>query len=288
MDKSKEVAALFSLIDDPDEEVFVAVSEKIIGYGKNIIPNLEQLWETIPNEGIQQRIEQLIHRLHYRDLTEEFKQWHLSDRQELFTGALLVAKFEFPDISEEKIVKKIESIKRTIWLELNNYLTPLEQLNIVTSILFNYYKLKSNDNEFSAPQNIFISKILGSKVGVQLSNGILILILSELLDIPVKAVQLPEQFILAYVKPENVSLPDSDFKNKFDFYLDPLGGTIFTNQHLNDYFKRLNIEIDPSYFAIADNATIIRRLLLELADCYQKENNKSKQKELEDLANLLS
>lgn len=288
MDKSKEVAALFSLIDDPDEEVFVTVSEKIIGYGKNIIPNLEQLWETIPNEGIQQCIEQLIHRLHYRDLTEEFKQWHLSDRQELFTGALLVAKFEFPDISEEKIVKKIESIKRTIWLELNNYLTPLEQLNIVTSILFNYYKLKSNNNEFSAPQNIFISKILGSKVGVQLSNGILILILSELLDIPVKAIQLPEQFILAYVKPENVSLPDSDFKNKFDFYLDPLGGTIFTNQHLNDYFKRLNIEIDASYFAIADNATIIRRLLLELADCYQKENNKSKQKELEDLANLLS
>ncbi|TBR18206.1 MAG: hypothetical protein EPO57_07840 [Chitinophagaceae bacterium] len=288
MDKSKEVAALFSLIDDPDEEVFVTVSEKIIGYGKNIIPNLEQLWETIPNEGIQQRIEQLIHRLHYRDLIEEFKQWHLSDQQELFTGALLVAKYEFPDISEEKIVSKIESIKRTIWLELNNYLTPLEQLNIVTSILFNYYKLKSNDNEFCAPQNIFISKILGSKIGVQLSNGILILILSELLDIPVKAIQLPEQTVLAYVKPENVSLHDSDFQNKFDFYLDPLGGTIFTNQHLTDYFKRLNIEIDSSYFAIADNAIIIRRLLLELADCYQKENNKSKQKELEDLANLLS
>ena len=43
METTKELSALFTLIDDPDEEVFGAVSEKIIDYGKNIIPSLEHL-----------------------------------------------------------------------------------------------------------------------------------------------------------------------------------------------------------------------------------------------------
>ena len=75
METNKEISALFHLIDDPDQEVFEAVSQKIVDYGKPIIPNLEHLWETTPEEHTQERIELLIHRLHYRDLTEDFRQW---------------------------------------------------------------------------------------------------------------------------------------------------------------------------------------------------------------------
>ena len=72
---TKEVSALFLLIDDPDEDVYNAVSEKIVSLGKEIIPNLEHLWETISDEDTQDRIEMLIHRLHLRELTEEFIEW---------------------------------------------------------------------------------------------------------------------------------------------------------------------------------------------------------------------
>ena len=40
MQNTKEITALFTLIDDPDEEVYYTVSEKIVAYGKAIIPNL--------------------------------------------------------------------------------------------------------------------------------------------------------------------------------------------------------------------------------------------------------
>ena len=93
--KEKEIAALLHLLDDPDQEVFEAVSEKIVDYGKPIIPNLEHLWETTPEEHTQERIELLIHRLHYRDLTEDFRQWNISGHHDLMVGALLVAKFQY-------------------------------------------------------------------------------------------------------------------------------------------------------------------------------------------------
>ena len=49
MQTTREINALFTLIDDPDEEVYSTVSEKLIAYGKGIIPNLEHLWETTLN-----------------------------------------------------------------------------------------------------------------------------------------------------------------------------------------------------------------------------------------------
>ena len=73
MVETKEINALFTLIDDPDEEVYNTVSTKIVDFGRGIIPNLENLWENTPSEGIQERIELLIHRLHYTDLTNDLK-----------------------------------------------------------------------------------------------------------------------------------------------------------------------------------------------------------------------
>ena len=60
MEPNREISALFTLIDDPDTEVFTTVSERIISFGKEIIPNLEDLWENTPEENVQERIEKSI------------------------------------------------------------------------------------------------------------------------------------------------------------------------------------------------------------------------------------
>jgi len=241
MENNKELSALFHLIDDPDEEVFNAVSQKIVDYGKPIIPNLEHLWETTPDEQTQERIELLIHRLHYRDLTEEFRQWNVSGHHDLMLGALHVSKFQYPDLSNTSVLQEIEKVRRNIWLELNNYLTPLEQINIVTSILYSYYGLKGNETNYKEPNEFLLHKTLEAKRGNQISNGILYLLLCELLDIPVRAINIPKQFIIAYFKPgyseENLPNPF----HKIEFFIDPTSGQVFTHQDVDNYFKRVAI-----------------------------------------------
>ncbi len=132
METNKEISALLTLIDDPDEEVFGLVSNKIVDYGTNIIPNLEHLWETTPDEEVQTRIELLIHRLHFTDLTEDFRQWNVSGHHDLLLGAMLTSKFQFPDVSTAPVMQEIEKVRRNIWLELNNYLTPLVFFTAIT------------------------------------------------------------------------------------------------------------------------------------------------------------
>jgi len=287
METNKEIVALLTLIDDPDQDVFDAVSEKIVDYGKPIIANLEHLWETTPEEHTQERIELLIHRLHYRDLAEDFRQWNISGHHDLMLGALLVAKFQYPDLSTSPVLIEIEKIRRNIWLELNNYLTPLEQINIVTSILYSYYGLKGGETNYTEPNEFLLHKTLQAKRGNQVSNGVLYLILSELLDIPVRAIHLPKQFVIAYFKPgySEENLPDP--YHKIEFFIDPASGQVFTHQDVESYFKRIAVHPINSYFKPQMNKQVIIQLLEEFSKCFDSDKEKYKQKELMQLASML-
>ena len=287
METNKEISALFTLIDDPDEEVFGAVSDKIVDYGKNIIPNLEHLWETTPNEATQNRIELLIHKLHYTDLTEDFRQWSISGHHDLMLGAMLACKFQYPEVSTTPVLQEIEKVRRNIWLELNNYLTPLEQINIVTSILYSYYGLKGTETNYKEPQEFLLHKTLEAKRGNQVSNGILYLILCELLDIPVRAIQIPRQFIIAYFKPgySDENLPNP--VNKIEFFIDPTSGQVFTHHDVENYFKRIAVPPVGAYFKPQKNKQVVRILLEEYAKSFDSEKDATKREELLALAKML-
>lgn len=287
MEESKEISALFTLIDDPDEEVFGAVSEKIVEYGKLIIPQLEHLWETTPNEHIQERIEIIIHRLHYTDLTEDLREWNISGHHDLLIGSLLVAKFQYPDLSTSPVLLEVEKMRRNIWLELNNYLTPLEQVRIITGILYSYYSLKGNEVGYSDANEFFINKVLESKRGNQLSNGLIYLILCDLLDIPVKAITVPKQFVLAYFKPGYSSESTEDYLSQIQFFIDPSSGMVFTHNDMESYFKRIATPSAQTYFKPLPNKKVIQYLLEEVSKCFDNEKENYKKIELINLSNLL-
>jgi len=289
MEENKELSALFHLIDDPDEEVFGAVSNRIIDYGKGIIPNLENLWENTISEGIQERIELLIHRLHYRDLTEDFIEWNKNTHQDLLTGALLVARFQYPELTNAQVFQEVEKLRRNIWLELNSYLTPLEQINVLTSILYNYFNLRGGETNYQNTDEFLINKQLETKRGNGISNGVLYLILSELLDVPVKAINIPRQFVLGYFKAEY------DFERhtenplyKTEFFIDPLSGHVFTHKDVDNYLKRINVPPVASYFKPISNKKIIQALLEEFGKCFDNDKNRYKQKELKMLSELIT
>jgi len=287
MEETREISALFHLIDDPDEEVFTTVSDRIISFGKGIIPNLENLWENTPVDVIQERIELLIHRLHYRDLTEEFNHWKAQPDPDLLSGAILVAKYQYPELVTTTVYAEIEKMRRNIWLELNSYLTPLEQTNVITTILYNYYNLKGNEIKYNEPNEFLINKVLDGKRGNAISNGIVYLILAELLDVPIRAIQIPRQFILAYFDVDyNWQLPSSP-SHKIQFYVDPMTGNIFTHKDVETYFKRIAVPSTASYFKPVAKKNIIKFLLQEFAKCFSEDKNEYKKQELLILADSI-
>jgi regulator of sirC expression with transglutaminase-like and TPR domain len=289
LQENKEIAALLNLIDDPDEDVFQTVSDKIISFGKDIIPNLENLWETIHNEHTQERIESLIHRVHYRDLTAEFTQWKNDPVNDLIQGALIVAKYHYPDLNSLNVLQEIEKIRRNTWLELNSYLTAFEKVNVLNSILFSYYKIKATEISYDSPDPFLLNKTLESRKGNAISIGILYAALCELLDIPVSPVNIPRQFILAYFDEAYLHVGDeSRAMEKIMFFIDPSNGQLYTHKDIESYFKRISVPPVPTYFKPMPHKRCIQLMLEELSKCFNDPNNQYKMDELNQLGDLLN
>jgi len=286
--ENKEISALFYLIDDPDDEVFSTVTERLISHGRSIIPNLEHLWENSADQEVQERIELIIHKLHFRDLTEEFTDWK-NGNQELLQGALLVSKYGYPELNAIVALQEIEKMRRNIWLELNSYLTPLEQANVISGILYSYYKLKGNEVSYDLPDDFLLTKLIENKKGNAITNGILYLILCELLDVPAKAINIPKQFILAYFDMDyNFPNPAKQKSEKINFYIDPLNGQVYSQIDIDVYFKRISVPSSPYHYLPLSNKKIISHLLEEYSKCFIDQGNLYKKNDLLFLSKLLN
>lgn len=285
--ENKEISALFQLLDDPDEEVFSTVTERIISHGRAIIPNLENLWENSPDEDVQERIEIIIHKLHFSDLVEDFTEWK-NGSCELLQGALLVSKYNYPEMIPTTSLQEIEKVRRNIWLELNSYLTPLEQVNVISGILYSYYKLKGNEVSYDVPDDFLLVKLIENKRGNAITNGILYLILCEMLDIPVRAINIPKQFILGYFDVDyKFPNPVKQKSEKINFFIDPLNGQVYSHKDVESYFKRISVPPVAAYYRQMENKRIIQHLLEEFSKCFSDINNQYKKNDLLFLSKLL-
>ena len=288
MHPAKEISALLRLIDDPDSEVYDTVASKLLNYGKDIIPDLEQLWEMTVDEGVQERIELLIHRVHFQDLQHDFIEWSNAKNPELLRGAILVARFQFPDLNVPAILAQFDQMRRNIWLELNNYLTPLEQVNVFNSILYNFYKLQGHELTERDPKYFYINQVLDSKQGNSYSIGIIYLALCEILDVPIFAVDVPRQFIFAYIDTlYSFISPHTDGMQQIQFYVDPISGMVYTQKDVDQYLKKINADDREFYLTPMLTRRIIYKMMEELSLCYRYIREEQKAEELQQLMKFL-
>jgi regulator of sirC expression with transglutaminase-like and TPR domain len=192
-------------------------------------------------------------------------------------------------MQENLVHKEMEKLRRNTWLELNAYLTPLEQVNIISSILFNYYKLRGTEIAYQSSESFLVSKVLESKKGNAISNGIIYSKLCEFLDIPIRAVNIPNQFILAYMDYRNPAEDDTKYgAENIVFFIDPINGQAYSHQDVNNYLKRYSLSPTPSFFTPLPNKKIIRILLHHLGKCFEIGEERFKSDELNSIADMLN
>ena len=289
MDKNK-VSALISLLDDPDESVFQMVRDELIGMGHVIIPDLEEHWEHAADPIQQGRIESLIHHIQLSGVREQLLQWARSEEPSAFEGALLVAKFQYPDLNEDRLRSLLEQIKQDIWIEMNEQLTALETTRVMNHIFFDVHAFSGNTDDFHSPGNSFINIVLETRKGNPLSLSIIYQELARKLDIPVYGVNLPQHFILAYLdRDHHLPLPDPREEQPVLFYINAFSrGSMFQRTDVDQYLQTLKLQPELWYYNPCSPVEMIRRMLNNLMFSFEKAGNESKVKELRDLVLALS
>ncbi|MFN5938183.1 MAG: transglutaminase family protein [Sphingobacteriales bacterium] len=288
MDNNKEINALFHLMDDPDEDVYSTVSDRILSFGKEIIPSLETFSETSPAQLAQERIGQLIHRLQFEDLLKEFEIWTNQEEADILEGAMLVAKFVSPDVDIDEYKVQVEKIRRNIWLELNSYLTALEQVNIVNKILFSHIQIKGEEVSYDNKEAFLLPELIDQKKGNAISIGILYQYLCKMLDISVQVINMPRQFILAYFDDSLLDLQTGEsISQEILFFIEPVTGQVYTKKDVDNYLTKINQNPTTYHFKPLSSKKIIGLFIDELAKCYEQSHDEQKKDDLLRMRGLL-
>ena len=280
MENKNEIDALVRLLDDPDQEVYRHIEKKLLSYGAEVIEFLENAWEHSLDTLLQERIENIVHQIQFNSVKEDLSLWYLSGAFDLLQGALVINRYQYPDLDEQKVINQIEDIKREIWLGLQYDMSALEQVKLINHVLYNQLGFGGNTKNHHDPQNSYLNQVLESKRGNQISLAIIYSTLAQKLDMPIYGINLPQHFILGYLdesKQESTEYGVLFYINAFN------RGNIFGKHDVDQFLRQLNLDPQPIYYKPCTNTDIIRRVLRNLISAYEKAGAMEKVSELKEL-----
>jgi len=282
---TKEIAALIKLLDDQDQEVAQHVEEKLLSYGQEVIEYLENAWEQSFDAILQQRIENLVHKIQFANIKTELQLWHMSGGFDLLQGILIINRYQYPDLDEQKVINRIENIKRDVWLQMIYEMSALEKVKLMNHVFYNLHGFSGNTSNHLDPQNSYISQVLESKKGNQISLAIIYSIVAQKLDIPIYGVNLPQHFILAYV---DESL-EYDPKGGVLFYINVFNkGFVFHKRDVDAFLRQLQLKPSPQFYQACSNTDILIRVLRNLISAYENLGQTEKVAEINELLEVLT
>jgi regulator of sirC expression with transglutaminase-like and TPR domain len=280
----KEVNSLIRLLDDPDQEIFSHVHDKLLSFGNEAIGYLESAFEQAFDAVQQERIANLVHEIQFGTLKNDLNLWLHGGAFDLLQGILVINRYQYPDLDEQKVINQIEAIKRDIWIQMMHEASPPEQIKLINHVFYNIYGFSGNTTNHQDPQNSYLNQVLETKKGSQTSLAIIYSIIAQKLDIPVYGVNLPQHFILAYMD----ETQQSNFEGGILFYINAFNkGFIFGRRDVDMFLKQLNLKPDRQFYEPCSNTDIIKRVLRNLISAYEHLGSAEKVAELNELLEIL-
>ncbi len=291
-DNLNQLNALVSLIDEPNEEIFNEIKTKIISYGTQAIPLLQDSWVNTFGTLHAWRLESTIEEIRFNKLVALVIDWLETEEKPTTCMLHMAAKYINENYEQEAAQKWIDRIQRDCWLELNEDLTPLEKINILNHIVYKVHAISSylpNQNQLLG---FFPDIIHNTKKASALAIGFIYLSIAQKLKISLRGINLPNQFVLAYLDDESqkAQLNDKDIKqNNILFYINPSNsGAVFTKKEIADYLNFQGIKSVSEHYLPCARKTMARILFSELTQCLHEENRHTKGSKVLDLVQIIN
>jgi hypothetical protein len=285
-----KIEALIRLLEDPNNQVFEQVKNELVKIGDKALSSLEiAAQKNSFGDEFNERVISLINEIQRNVLKDELIQWINSEEKDLLLGSIIVSKHHDTYLEDSLVYDAIQSLRRAIWLEFNDYQTSFEQIKIFNRIFFGVFQFKCLNKESYSPDEIDISKVLESKQGAPLTIGLIYSIIAQSLDLPVYGVNLPNSFVLAFMD-YNQSNFIINQQNDFGvlFYINPKAlGDILDAREIDEFLSSRNLYPNRSHFEPCSNSSLIKRMIEDLMISFQHIGDDRKASDLNELINSI-
>ncbi len=273
--RRKELRALISLMEDPDEFVQQKVQERLAELDDNSIPILDEIREEINDVSIRSRLTQLIHHITYPSYEQEFIEYlekGIHSVPDLEKGQLLLSRFENPTLRTDLYQRQLDKMAARVEPAIRTALSSREQMEIFTAYFFEKEYFKGARNDYSHPDNSYLHKVLQRRRGIPISLSMVMMFVAFRLELPLSGINMPKHFLLKY-ETDNESI-----------LLDPFNYGRIVSMDQCAYFLRSNgITPDPSHFEKAGERDILVRTIRNLISSFEERGEEQNVTELKRL-----
>lgn len=284
---NEEIKALISLLDDSDLEVYESVKGRLLELKVDLSELLVEYKALNYNPLIVERLEEIQMLSQSNLIAQDLVNWaNDSEQPKLLDALLIINNWLSNDVEEAFLRKQVEQVKQNIWLEMSQYLTILEQLHVLNSILFNFYNFHTEDAGIDIPdsQSFFLDKILSSHVGNRYSMACLYIYLAHEFNIPINAVYLQNNELYLAIYHDSTLSYNSNILG----FMHPSFGNVHTYEEMLLLLRNETNTIDYNYFEPLSNQALITLFIEQLQIAFLVEKQFTKSKALEEIKSVLS
>jgi regulator of sirC expression with transglutaminase-like and TPR domain len=182
------------------------------------------------------------------------------DDIDLAHAALLIAQEEYPQLSPDPYLQRLDLYAEMVKDRLANETAAPVLLGEISRVMFEHEKFSGNAEAYYDPRNSFLNDVLDRKLGIPITLSIIYLEIGWRLDLPLEGVNFPGHFLIRY-DGEAVKLLVDPFQHGEIRFEDEA-------QELLDRVYGGSVKLQDAYLRPAGKRDILVRLLANLKTIY--------------------
>ena len=199
---------------------------------------------------------------------------------DLARAALLIAKEEYPQISVEQYLGRLDQMAEEVKDRLADETAPLVVLHELLDLLYQRYGFRGNRDAYHDPRNSFLNDVLDRRLGIPLSLAVVLLELGWRLGLPLQGVNFPHHFLVRFRG------------DAFDLLIDPFdGGQIRFEDQAQEFLDRIyggSVRVQDAFLREASRRDILARMLKNLRDLYLNSGDSARASSVGERLRVLS
>lgn len=259
MTLSRELYALYSLLDDPQASVQKAVRERILTLGEDCVSGLRELTELHGNLH-REAVEEFVNEVRMKSALQRLVGYSVPDPiVDLEQGVFAIAKFGNPDVSTESYKQRLDDMASDIQILAGSRAAPLDTFMKMRSYLFSDLGYLGNREDYYNPNNSFITKVIDYRKGIPITLSVLMLLLGKRLGLILNGIGMPMHFLVQYDDGSRM------------FFVDAFNsGIIITRDQCRLMLSSSGIKLTPEMLSPISPRDILERMWRNLYLAYQQ------------------
>jgi regulator of sirC expression with transglutaminase-like and TPR domain len=188
--------ALLKLLVDEDSTIYLAVRDKIISYGPQVLHWMEP-HRLSGDPHLRRRSQEIVTHFGRQDADNRFLAFCLKHGEELDleAGAWQLARTQYPDISVAGYQALLDDFAGELRQCVDLDADPKEILGGINDYLFRELGFRGNEKNYYDPENSYLNRVLDRRTGNPINLCLVYILLARRLQLPVTGIGLPGHFI---------------------------------------------------------------------------------------------